>query len=214
VLDPTHFWSSVDIGDPDECWPWRGERAGKPGYEYGRVRIGPGRASTGAHRIAYQLHTGRSAGDLKVLHSCDNPPCCNPLHLRAGTQGDNMRDASDRGRATSRRKVNPEQVGEIRKLYADGVPSSAIGRRFGISQQQAHRLATGTSQRRNPVSVNDPDWKRAGHRNARTKISDAQVDRIRRLYAAGSLSQREIGEMFGVSQSHVCKVVNFQDRSK
>jgi hypothetical protein len=35
---------------------------------------------------------------LYVLHHCDNPPCCNPLHLYAGTQRQNIHDAIARGR--------------------------------------------------------------------------------------------------------------------
>lgn len=34
----------------------------------------------------------------KVRVSCDNPPCCNPKHLRLGTQKDNKQDQIDRHR--------------------------------------------------------------------------------------------------------------------
>ncbi|WP_428985700.1 HNH endonuclease [Sinomonas terricola] len=33
-----------------------------------------------------------------ILHSCDNPPCVNPGHLRPGTRFDNMQDKVLRGR--------------------------------------------------------------------------------------------------------------------
>ena len=33
-----------------------------------------------------------------VRHACDNPPCCNPLHLLGGTHADNVADKVRRGR--------------------------------------------------------------------------------------------------------------------
>ena len=54
------------------------------------------------HRLALALATGRDLNtvpsDTLALHSCDTPRCCNPEHLRWGTNADNTRDAIDRGR--------------------------------------------------------------------------------------------------------------------
>ena len=46
------------------------------------------------HRIglSYTLNIGRIPKGLHVLHSCNNPPCCNPKHLRTGTCFDNIQD--------------------------------------------------------------------------------------------------------------------------
>lgn len=88
-----YFWSFVDIGEPDACWEWKGNRYTKPGFDYGRL------FGEKAHRLAYELHTGQSPEGMFVLHSCDNPPCCNPAHLHLGTPGDNMREKRERGRA-------------------------------------------------------------------------------------------------------------------
>ena len=60
---------------------------------YGRFR---GKA---AHRWAYATYVGEIPEGLSVLHSCDNPPCVNPAHLRVGTQQDNVNDMWNRGRA-------------------------------------------------------------------------------------------------------------------
>ena len=40
---------------------------------------------------------------LLVLHSCDNPSCVNPDHLRVGTQAENIQDRDAKGR-THRKK--------------------------------------------------------------------------------------------------------------
>lgn len=51
-----------------------------------------------AHRLVYTLLLGDIPQGLELLHSCDNPACCNVNHLRPGTHLDNMRDASEKQR--------------------------------------------------------------------------------------------------------------------
>ena len=91
------FWERVDkTGD---CWLWTGS-LNATGYG----TIGKGGRGNGiylAHRVSFELHHGPIPDGLFVIHSCDNPPCVNPAHLRAGTSRDNMQDAISRGRWTS-----------------------------------------------------------------------------------------------------------------
>lgn len=97
------FWSKVKVGRPLQCWPWRGNRDNKG---YGRLRVQ--RRYLKAHRLAWALFNERWP-ELHVLHSCDNPWCCNPLHLREGTDADNMRDRDSRGRHGNSRKTQCPQ---------------------------------------------------------------------------------------------------------
>lgn len=81
------------------CWLWT---AGKYPRGYGMVNLGrfaDGRQQTTyAHRVAYVLMHGNIPAGLVVMHTCDVPACVNPAHLRLGSQGDNIRDASSKGR--------------------------------------------------------------------------------------------------------------------
>lgn len=94
------FWEKVSVGLPEECWPWTGFCVPKG---YGTVVI---RQSVYiASRIAYFLSTGQWPLE-QILHSCDNPPCCNPSHLREGSIADNMADRDSRGRHRNTQKTH------------------------------------------------------------------------------------------------------------
>lgn len=100
------FWWKVK--KTDSCWEWTG---GKNEKGYGHIQRG-GRGSEHllVHRYSYELHNGPIPEGLFVLHSCDNPSCVNPSHLRIGTQSENILEAYQKGR-----KVNPIRRGEDHK---------------------------------------------------------------------------------------------------
>lgn len=66
------------------------------GYDGKRVKIY-------AHRAAFCISRGYALDYLLpenvMLHSCDNPLCCNPAHVSLGTQAENVRDMHSKGRA-------------------------------------------------------------------------------------------------------------------
>lgn len=96
------FWAMVLKGAANECWPWQG---GTDEYGYGLFRVDADHIER-ANRVALRLD-GRLPDDaLKALHTCDNPPCCNPAHLFPGTPLDNARDRDAKGRGVvpNRRK--------------------------------------------------------------------------------------------------------------
>lgn len=89
------FWSKVNVGWTDECWEWLGARNEKTGY--GQWTTGLKRVSTNlAHRAAYILTKG-NPGDMQIDHLCHNKMCCNPQHLEAVSQQENLRRARTDG---------------------------------------------------------------------------------------------------------------------
>jgi hypothetical protein len=116
------FWSKVKIGGPDDCWEWQASLR-KDGY--GRFNING--VTLKSSRVAYELGIGPIPEGQGVLHTCDNPPCCNPRHLFPGTQRDNADDMVSKGRQTigerhPNHKLTESQVIEIRQRWADEKP--------------------------------------------------------------------------------------------
>lgn len=145
------FWDYVDrSGGPDACWPWTRScvRAG-----YGQLWIGDRKLAS--HRVAFKLANGEIPDGSDVLHSCDNPPCCNPRHLFEGDAGVNLRDAIAKGRhrppdpvsrpgeAHPMAKLSTADVAEIRRV-GGSVSQRALGRRFGVGQTQISRILNGS----------------------------------------------------------------------
>lgn len=88
------FWGKVAVVGPDDCWNWT---AGKDSSGYGSFRVGC--KVVRASRFAYFLHFGIEPE--VVRHTCDNPACCSPAHLIAGSHRDNVSDRVSRGRSAN-----------------------------------------------------------------------------------------------------------------
>ena len=94
------FWAHVRK-DAGGCWEWTANRAGGGRQRlYGQFTYQENRRQVHvyAHRFAWGLARGPIPRGYYVCHSCDNGRCVRPDHLFIGTQFDNMRDASRKGR--------------------------------------------------------------------------------------------------------------------
>lgn len=127
------------------CWEWV---AAKNSGGYGLIRHN--NRSSLAHRVSYELHVASiPAGGFDLLHTCDNPGCVNPAHLRLCVHAHNMADHARKGgalRAQMKRadlKLVPEAVREIRRLLAKKVPQRVIAAQYGISYSSVFRIGKG-----------------------------------------------------------------------
>ena len=130
------FWEKVDVRGPNNCWQWM---AGKDRDGYGRIRLDGNGPTLRAHRVSFEIAHGPIPDGLQVLHTCDNPGCCNPAHLFLGTDADNHHDMDQKGRrvnplgeAHGMSKLTEGDVLTIRELSAAGYAQEAIARKFGI----------------------------------------------------------------------------------
>ena len=118
------FWANVGGTWRHPCHPWLGGRS--KGYGVTTLRGKRERA----HRVAFELYYGRPPeGD--VLHSCDNPICCNPKHLRDGTHQENMADMVARGRqakgeVSGKSKFARELIDALRTLGRAGTSAKEL----------------------------------------------------------------------------------------
>ncbi|MCK6549294.1 HNH endonuclease [Myxococcota bacterium] len=141
-MDQRTIIEQRSIPEPNTgCWLWLGKR---DGGGYGIVVRE--RRALKAHRIAYEQFRGPIPPGLAVLHSCDNPPCVNPDHLRTGTQRENAADRESRRRGGGHRRrgegngravLTAALVEEIRARFAaGGITLAALGRRHGVTGAQ------------------------------------------------------------------------------
>ena len=144
TMNPDWFWSRVEKGPG--CWLWTG---GKNPDGYGQAK----RAGKSflAHRAAYLLSNRYLCNVDCILHKCDNPACCNPDHLVAGSHADNMADMRSKGRRlgiaardqNGRAKLNGELVACIRERRANGVCLKELASAYGVGMSTISRVCRG-----------------------------------------------------------------------
>lgn len=139
---PIRFWNMVDVRGPDDCWPWLGSKNAKG---YGRIRRG--RTNARVTHLSLELD-GRPRPDqsLVAMHLCDNPPCCNPTHLRWGSVSENIKDAVAKGRwgrkgeASPMSKLTNQDVVAIRSSTMMG---RDLARKYGVAASRISEIRNG-----------------------------------------------------------------------
>lgn len=185
--DLKRFWNKVQVGTEDECWPWLASTING----YGKFSAACGRGKGEGHEkiIASRLscflaHGAAPDGNPHSLHSCDNPPCCNPKHLRWGTPKQNRLDSKERkrdskppvnykGRHTGKMpkgnevwnsELNEQIVKEIWRLHMDGNNTTIIAHAVGKTVTCVYDVCRGKSWRHVDGAPSIDELKKGGVR--------------------------------------------------
>ena len=186
------------------CWEWAG---GCFTSGYGSFRLAD-RRNLLAHRVAWMIVNGPIPQGKVVRHSCDNPRCVRPDHLLLGTHADNVKDKVDRGRQRGSRgedhylhKLTAEEVIDIRQRHQRGEQSYLLAQEYHVTSQTLCDVI----KRRTWAHLDDGIPKPPAKHFA--KLSDVQVDEIRRRYSAGKDTQQELANEFGIDQAQISRIV-------
>jgi len=144
------FWACVDTTS-DGCWEWKGPR-NKGGYGGIRIKTHGRRPRIyGTNRVAYMFEHGSVSSTEVIRHTCDNPPCCRPSHLIAGSPADNTHDminrqrnpfigVSIRGTKSFHAKLSEADVSVIRGRYDAGERIGILANDYGMSTTAIHLI--------------------------------------------------------------------------
>jgi len=95
-----------------ECWEWQ---KAKSSAGYGQIRLDGKLYYT--HRLMYQQEHGEIPQGMQIDHLCRNRACCNPAHLEAVTQKENIL----RGNGWSGRKARTSHCPKGHELAGDNL---------------------------------------------------------------------------------------------
>jgi hypothetical protein len=148
------------------------------------------------HRLAYEVFVGPIPDGLQIDHLCRQRACCNPDHLEAVTCRVNLL-RGDTITAREAATTHCPQGHEYTEANTYRRPDNPIKRDCKICRRERQR---------------DPNAKpQVGDNHSQTKLSDADVRRLRELHAAG-VRQKDLVAASGLCQQQVSRILRGQAR--
>jgi HNH endonuclease len=223
------FWSHVARCDhemwcPYCCWEWQ---LGTSIWGYGlfNLKTEGFKSARRAHRVAWELLNKQAIpAGLWGLHHCDNPPCCNPMHIYIGTAHDNSRDAVMRGRfhtrsygqhargeALPQSKLTETNVLEIVKRHRAGELHSVIAKDLEVSRATITLVVHGRIWRHitetlETVPDNVQIHNHVGERHTHAKLTNEKVRQIMALFLQGH-TMTALAQQFFVDYTTILAIV-------
>lgn len=185
LKDQRRFWTKVSIGGLDECWEWQ---ASKNKQRYGQ--FGFEGTNKKAHRMVWTDTFGSIPEDMCVCHACDNPPCCNPLHLWLGTVEDNNNDKLAKSR---------QPKGKTHQYFGKELPASTKQKMSeAVKGERNHNYGQIASQE----TKQKQSLAHRGDNSPMAKLTSADIPVIR----ADPRLCKDIAPDYGVGTSTIIKV--------
>jgi hypothetical protein len=226
--DVNRLWSKIPKRRWNQCWPWAAKSSLPSGY--GLLTLKSGKQIVASRLVCFLAHGSAPEGKPFALHSCDNPACCNPRHLRWGSSRDNARDAIERGRNSppprnvswmvrfpdrvrrgadaARAKLNDELVLQLMQKRAAGASLSVLAAEFGIDKSVVADISKGQCWRHVLSMPGAPTVEQMqAVRNFRSgaKITPEMASDIKQRLKAGETG-RSIAKRFGLHFASVSDI--------
>lgn len=104
-----------------------------------------------AHRKAFKDYYGSIDEGLVVMHICNNKACVNPLHLKQGTQSENVKQSYKDGL-----QINPNRKCDkktVLAIYHSSLSTRKLAKHYGLTQTIVQKIKQGLTYR---------DWTNCG----------------------------------------------------
>jgi hypothetical protein len=200
------FWSKVDIPKDyeNECWIWTAS-TNKDGY--GQFSINGKQIRS--HRFSYECYNGPIPNGFRLLirHSCDNPACVSPYHLKIGSYQDNSDDAVDRNRIccgenSPLSKLTEENVKDIlNSLYENNINYKELSKIYNVHPDTIKSISLGNSWKH--IYDQLTREQRIKIRTSTTKLTEEDVKYIFNSFLTNDTTCIELSVMYTVHPSTI-----------
>lgn len=169
------------------------------------------------HVLVLTAFSGGHPEGYQAMHHPDPTPTNNhPLNLMWGTYSENNKQAYQDGRkfhghsggSHHLSSLTDEQVIDIHRRAANE-PYSVLSAEYHVSIPAISMIATGKKWKRLGLGERpafSSRWAHHGSANPACKLTQEQVETIRKLIASGTTTRRAIAKEFGVSSTLIYKI--------